>query len=87
MQIALTLYKDLADDMYESCRYDVCSYFNDKKRVKEAVCNILETFATDMEARGINSIWRKPEFCGKCYVHYMYALQIYICRCNVVYII
>ncbi|OWF54870.1 Zonadhesin [Mizuhopecten yessoensis] len=79
-RVCLAYYPVVAQEMYESCRYDVCSFYTDETRIKEVVCNILEGLATECESRGIDSAWRKPEFCSvTCSSNMVYSYSVSGC--------
>lgn len=63
--ICLAYKPTLAKQMFESCIYDVCSYFDDVKKRTEAACRAAEGLETICEASGFDIQWRSSAFCRK----------------------
>lgn len=63
--ICLAYKPTLAKQMFESCIFDVCSYFDDVKKRTEAACRAAEGLETICEASGFDVQWRSSAFCRK----------------------
>lgn len=68
--ICLAYKPTLAFQMYESCIYDVCSYFDDVKKRSEASCRAAEGLEAVCETSGFMMQWRSSAFCRKTYLPY-----------------
>lgn len=56
-------YRSLAAELYTSCEFDVCAYFEDPKTRHDAICSSLEALEAECEFAGFNIRWRTPDFC------------------------
>lgn len=63
--ICLASKPTLAKQMFESCIYDVCSYFDDVKKRTEAACRAAEGLEAICETSGFDVQWRSSSFCRK----------------------
>nr|XP_034323367.1 zonadhesin isoform X3 [Crassostrea gigas] len=78
--ICLAYKPTLAKQMFESCIYDVCSYFDDVKKRTEAACRAAEGLETICEASGFDIQWRSSAFCPiKCGANQRYSFAISGC--------
>ncbi|XP_048735098.2 IgGFc-binding protein-like [Ostrea edulis] len=78
--ICLAYKPTLAFQMYESCIYDVCSYFDDVKKRSEASCRAAEGLEAVCETSGFMVQWRSSAFCPiKCGANQRYSAAVSGC--------
>ncbi|XP_061173301.1 zonadhesin-like [Saccostrea echinata] len=78
--ICLAYKPTLASQMYESCIYDVCSYFDDVTKRKEASCRAAEGLEAVCETSGFMVQWRSSAFCPiKCGGNQRYSTSVSGC--------
>ncbi|XP_069114973.1 IgGFc-binding protein-like [Argopecten irradians] len=53
----------MATDLFNACKFDVCSYFDDPQTRQDAICRSMEALEAECETRGFNIKWRRPDFC------------------------
>ncbi|XP_078313062.1 zonadhesin-like isoform X2 [Crassostrea virginica] len=78
--ICLASKPTLAKQMFESCIYDVCSYFDDVKKRTEAACRAAEGLEAICETSGFDVQWRSSSFCPiQCGANQRYSYSVSGC--------
>ena len=64
-KICLGIKRNFAIQMYESCKYDVCSYYNSEEERRNVVCRAFENLDAECVELGLSFNWRTDKFCRK----------------------
>ncbi|KAK3092565.1 hypothetical protein FSP39_004471 [Pinctada imbricata] len=72
-KICLAIKRNFAIQMYESCKYDVCSYYNNEEERRNVVCRAFENLDAECVELGLSFNWRTDQFCPlKCGANQVY---------------